>query len=49
MRRLLPFLVVFLLLADEARASCIYPQPRQQLRSADAALVGRFESERFEC
>ena len=45
MRRLLP-LLIFLLLAADARASCIYPEPRRQIRSADAAFVGRYESGR---
>jgi hypothetical protein len=35
-----------LLAADTAGASCITPEPRRQLRAADAAFAGAFESER---
>ena len=45
MRRLLGVLAFFVLAAD-ARASCIHPEPRRQIKDADAAFVGRFESSR---
>lgn len=48
MRRLLPFLAVLILFADDARASCAPPNPREQVQYADAVFDGRFESERRE-
>jgi hypothetical protein len=41
-------LAAALLLADPAGASCVRPEPRAQLRHADAAFAGAFESERRE-
>lgn len=46
MRRLLPLLLLFALIADDARASCALPNPRAQIKYADAAFDGRFVSSR---
>ena len=46
MRRLFPLLLLFLLIGDDARASCALPNPRAQIKYADAAFDGRFVSSR---
>lgn len=48
MYRPLPVVLLLLVLAGDARASCIPPNPRQSLKYADAAFDGRFESDRFD-
>jgi hypothetical protein len=47
MRRLLLVVLLLLMAGEEARASCSPPNPRAQLKYAQAAIDGRFVSERF--
>ena len=48
MRRLLPLVLLFAFVAEDARASCAAATVRQTVEAADAAFVGRFESERYD-